>query len=193
MSDLPTETPDESEGMKSLRESQVRATEENVSLKERLMFSEAGITAGTPQANAFLKVYDGDMLDTEAVKASYGELFGTPSSEPSPTLADPAAQIPGEAPAPPGGAILESVGGMQAGGNVPHGTELPADPVNEGYAAYHEDLRAGRPKKDASAQVINRLVSRGANDEPGGVYNQEEYHRKLLEGAGFRPDVVSEG
>ena len=97
-----------------------------------------------------------------------------------------------EAPAPPdGGAILDHVTAATAGQTTVPGEAIEEDPVAAGFREYRNDLRGGRPKQDASAQVLNRLIDRGAKDQPNGVYDRDVYQARLAEGrAGFNPEVV---
>lgn len=195
MTDLsPKETTDdESEGMKNLRTAYDQTSSELAQIRKELALSKLGVTPNEVQMTALDAVLGGDWSDANKVGEQYGALFGPPSSQSPPTPEEPVdatGTVVEEAPAPPDGTMLDNVSAATAGATIPPGEEPMQDPVETGFLERRKDLLSGRRKEDASAQVLNRLIDRGAKDLPGGVYNHDEYQRKLEDGrVGIPPEV----
>lgn len=189
MTDTPTETPDESEGMKNLRADRDAKASEVDALRKELAFTKIGTTPTEDQQVALDAVLAGDYSDADKVAQKFQGLFGTSTPPAEPPPPDPTGETIEEAPAAPGGAILDDASGLTAAGSMAPGEMPEEDPVEAGFRDFREDLQGGRRTVDARAHVLNRLIDRGANARPGGIYDQEEFHRKLDEGGYGGPEV----
>lgn len=152
----------ESEGIQQLREAAEngrRATSENADLKRRLAMLEAGVDPSHPAAPYFIDGYKGE-LTAEAIvaeatkvgvlKAAIPATPTTDEEEPPVTRSEPdEAQRQQD--------LLASTVAAEAAGVTP--APVP-DPITEGYEKFHQGMRDGRTREDASAEVIHRAVGK---------------------------------
>ena len=123
----------------------------------KLAFIEAGVDVSTPVGALFARAYDGDIEDTEAIKAAYAELGGATSSteDESPDAAELEATRERQA-----------LGGAGAAGDT---GEQPRQPVRgrDGAAvkAGRKAMEDGLARDDAMGVTFGELVGAAAEGD----------------------------
>lgn len=165
--------PNESVGMRELREFSDRQAEELAALKEQQTVSEglarenallkAGVDLKGPLGQMFAKAYDGDLTEEAIVAAAteVGAITTTTPPEPPDPITDAERQ-----------AALERQG-LGAEGQPP-GT-VQGDPTEKAYADFHRDLAKGKTRDQASAAVIGEFIAEANAGNPDFRYQPEEW------------------
>jgi hypothetical protein len=182
MSDLPIPEaeeivdPNETEGVRSLREANKRLTAEasagQVAVR-KLAFIEAGLDPSNPQHQLLIKAYDGE-LTTDAIieeATKYG-LIGpgvTPPATPeAPPVAPPQSQFDQSQ--------TQARQGLGAESIDPGTPPAQGDPMESAYAEFHKLKRDGATSEEASSAVFGAIFEQArANPAGGFVFNAQDW------------------
>lgn len=156
---------DQGPDIPALREAAERgktATKERDEALRKLALVEAGVDTKSPVGKMFMKAYDGPLKE-DAIVAAWQELAPVtgnpePPPEPEPTAPEPTAEQRSETEQ---RRILTSAGA----GDTPN-EQPPPNPVEAGYAEFHERLKSGDGRDKAAGSVFAHLIeAAGRGDE----------------------------
>ena len=149
--------PEDSANVKQLREKALRVDEATTALaaaQRKIAVLESGIDAETPLAKMFLKAYDGDFADTEALIAAAKEI-GVPMK--GVAVVEP---VVDETPEPNG---TETRQELAAG--APADTGVSPDPNKVARDVFDASIAAGKSSEAAVGEMLASLAQAGlAND-----------------------------
>lgn len=154
---------DESPAIRQLRDALNRANAKNAELEQAVAGStvivrenvmlKAGVDTSTPVGKFFADKYDGE-LDEDAVKAAAAQVGALKLDTPTtPTITPDEADQTRERQA-------------LAADAQPGGLPPDEDPVEAGYAAYHERLKKGQTREQAAPEVFGRLIAAANSGDP---------------------------
>lgn len=149
---------EQQESLRDLRS----AADEGRKAKRELAFVKAGIDTDTPLGKMFAAAYDGD-LTKEAIGERWAEVApAQPEVETTTTEAtDPAEQVSMEDQRAAQDRARRAIASTPAE-PVP---EQTVDPLQAGYAEFHQNLRDGVARDTAAKPVFDAIITSAANGD----------------------------
>lgn len=153
--DAGAETPEDGPNMKQLRElakkgeQAEKALAEANDLRREVAVLKSGIDAETPLGKMFLKAYDGDPADVEAMRTAAAEV-GVPFKGEAPAPAD--------TPPEPNGTEDRQALASEA----PADTGVQENPIEAAQKKFLSDMQTGKTWSDAAGGFVGQLAQAAA-------------------------------